>query len=58
MFGPSQAQHSVQITIIDDPALELTEFFTAALTVPAGEERVRFREAEATVTIVDNDGEK
>ena len=57
-FGPSQSEHSVQITIIDDTALEHTELFTVALSRPAGEERVSFSDSQTTVSITDNDGER
>ena len=56
-FGPSQLQQSVEISIIDDPALENTESFTVTLSPLPGETRVAFIQLLATVSILDNDGE-
>ena len=56
-FGPSQLQQSVEISIIDDPALENTESFTVTLSPLPGETRVAFIQPLATVSILDNDGE-
>ena len=58
-FGPSQSEHNIQISIMDDPALESTESFRLRLSTPLhGAERVSFVQSQATVTILDNDGEK
>ena len=59
-FGPSLSEHRIQISVIDDPALEYTESFTLSLSPsPTGGEngRVSFTQSEAIVSILDNDGE-
>ena len=58
-FGPSQSEHMIQISMMDDLALESTESFRVRLsTPPHGVERVSFIKSQATVTILDNAGEK
>ena len=56
-FGPSTSEREVRVGINDDPALEFTESFLATLSAPLGEKRVSFVENQATVSILDNDGE-
>ena len=57
-FGPSQSEHTIPISIINDPALENTESFTVRLSQLTGVGRVSFIEPQATVNILDNDGER
>ena len=55
-FGPTTTEHKITLFIIDDPALEHTESFQAVMSAPAGEQRVRFLDNQATVWILDDDG--
>ncbi len=57
IFNSTISTISVSIPIIDDDVDEITENFFADLALITVTDRVNVAPAEATVSIVDNDGE-
>ena len=53
-FGPGTVEQNITIPIINDLRLELDETFTVQLMNPPP--RVTLNPAQATVTIIDDDG--
>ena len=55
-FGPTVAEHAIPVTVINDSALEYTESFHVVLSAD-NEQIVNFLDQQATVWILDDDGE-
>ena len=59
IFDSSRSRHTFKITIVNDNAFELTEFFYASLRfADAAPPRVTLDPSQAEITILDDDGEK
>ena len=58
IFNSSRSRYTFNITIVNDNAFELTEFFDASLRFAgAAPPRVTLDPAQAEITILDDDGE-
>ena len=56
-LSPSNPEQCVSVEVIDDSAVELDEFLTMSLSLPAGElSSLQLTQKETTITATDDDG--
>ena len=56
-LSPNTTQQCVNIAILDDSEMEETEFLTLSLSLTSEQNSVALSQPNATVYIIDNDGE-
>ena len=58
MFGACDRRHCVNVSIVDDDVLEMTESFTVTLErTPGLNDRIKLNPVDGVIEIPDNDGE-